>query len=159
MTVSAAPRTNGPSSTVYITREPDARPTGRAIVIPQSSRGRPLATEDAESMLSSTSPERGKTVRAPFVRQPTRVTQEQFVVLGLWEGTVTEVHPSYFIADVIDLESDEYAVAEFDMSDVSTADKPLCHLGALFYWSIGYDISRSGQRKRCSVLSFRRLIT
>jgi hypothetical protein len=67
------------------------------------------------------------------------------------------VFVTYFTAEVIDLRTNKMAIVEFDLNDVSPADRPLCDPGALFYWSVGYDVKRGGQQSRTSILWFRRL--
>jgi hypothetical protein len=86
-----------------------------------------------------------------------RQDSKQFIPLARWEGTVAERYATYFVAEVIDLESDESATAEFEINELTPGDVPLCEPGALFYWTIGYDVKEGGQRSRVSVLHFRRL--
>ncbi|MFD7698026.1 hypothetical protein [Streptomyces sp. NPDC059805] len=86
-----------------------------------------------------------------------RKDSKQFIPLARWEGTVLERYDSYFVAEVIDLNTDESATAEFDLAELTPGDVHLCEPGALFYWTIGYDVKEGGQRSRVSVLLFRRL--
>ncbi|MFF3376216.1 hypothetical protein ACFYXF_25085 [Streptomyces sp. NPDC002680] len=92
-----------------------------------------------------------------FRRISRRRDSKQFLPLARWEGTVIERYDSHFVAEVIDLDSDESATAEFDIIELTPGDIPLCEPGSLFYWTIGYDIKEGGQRSRVSVLRFRRL--
>jgi len=107
----------------------------------------------------STENERQWRYRKPRVRAPRPQRNRQFVALARWEGAVLEKFATYFVAEVIDLDSNERAVAEFDLEELSRADVDLCEPGSLFYWSIGYDVKESGQRNRASVIRFRRLGT
>jgi hypothetical protein len=85
-------------------------------------------------------------------------TRERFDVLAQWEGVVLSVGVDYFVARLIDLtEAHPDEEAEFDMLDVSDADRALLSSGASFYWVLGYHTKANGQRVRESVLRFRRL--
>ncbi len=84
--------------------------------------------------------------------------QPHFHVLQKWQGTVSEVTGSTFIARLFDLiETSDEEVAEFDLEEVSRGDLALVAPGAVFYWSVGYRTEPSGERSRSSVLVFRRL--
>ena len=47
--------------------------------------------------------------------------------------------------------------AEILKSEISDEDLSYIELGAVFYWNIGYHVDSSGQRRRASVIRFRRL--
>ena len=79
-----------------------------------------------------------------------------FIASARWEGVVTERYATYFIAQLIDLDTDEEATAEFDLKELNEPDVPLCEPGAFFYWAVGYEIRRSGQRVRSAPIQFRR---
>jgi hypothetical protein len=79
-----------------------------------------------------------------------------FVATARWEGVVTERFATYFVAQLIDLDNDEEATAEFDLNELSEPDIPLCEPGAFFYWAVGYEVRRSGQRVRAAPIQFRR---
>lgn len=83
-------------------------------------------------------------------------SRRSFMPTARWEGAVVEVFNSYFVGDVIDLDSGEQATVEFDLNEVSPSDLPLCEPGSLFYWTVGYESKESGQRTRSSSLFFRR---
>lgn len=93
----------------------------------------------------------------PAARPPIQPRTRRFIATARWEGVVTERFDTYFEAEVIDLDVDESATAQFDLDDLSYSDRRLCEPGALFYWSIGYDVKDGGQRSRSSVIAFRRL--
>ncbi len=89
---------------------------------------------------------------------PVEYTRARFLVLGSWEGVVLEVTNETFIARLTDIHSgrpDE--IAEFHKSDLSGSDLELLEPEAIFYWFVGYNDNRSGQRARSSILRFRRL--
>jgi hypothetical protein len=48
-------------------------------------------------------------------------------------------------------------VAEFAFDEADPSDRVLIRAGAVFYWSIGYNVSAAGQVERTSSLYFRRL--
>ncbi|GAA1635398.1 hypothetical protein [Actinoplanes couchii] len=75
-----------------------------------------------------------------------------------WEGVVEEIYDTYFVAQVVS-DSNPHApeCAEIYRSEVSPSDQELLRVGGVFYWSIGYIDSPSGQRIRSSVIRFRRL--
>ncbi|MER5522555.1 hypothetical protein [Streptomyces sp. NPDC002763] len=123
-------------------------------VIPSSD----LTSVNATSSATSSHTEPTKRVRnSSFRRIARRRDSKQFIALARWEGTVLERYETYFVAEVIDLNTDESATAEFDLRDVTPGDLPLCEPGGLFYWTIGYDVKEGGQRSRTSVIQFRRL--
>lgn len=97
---------------------------------------------------------------SPAVVVPARENaRARFVALARWEGAVLEVFESYFSAEVVRLDADERTYVEFDLADLSAQDRPLCEPGALFYWSVGYDVKSHGSRARASLVVFRRLPT
>ncbi|MGQ0465468.1 MAG: hypothetical protein ACT4QG_09120 [Sporichthyaceae bacterium] len=58
---------------------------------------------------------------------------------------------------MVDLDLDEEAIVEFDLAEIAEGDRPLCEIGARFYWSIGYTTAPGGSRSRTSRLHFRRI--
>lgn len=77
----------------------------------------------------------------------------------LWEGTVTEVRKTGFVAVLRDKTNPSYPdeQAVFDNSEISTEDLPLVTPGSSFYWVIGNEISYGGQLKNVSLVQFRRM--
>lgn len=108
-------------------------------------------------LASTTTLARRSSIIRPLVQVPDRPHNRQFIPLARWEGAVVERFESYFVAEVIDLDSDERAIVEFDLQEISPSDLSLCEPGGLFYWTIGYDVKEGGQRSRASVVRFRRL--
>lgn len=99
--------------------------------------------------------EHGTPPSFPQVSTPPR---DNFVTLQKWEGVVMDVTKDSFIARLYDLDkksSDEEA--EFPCEEISEEDRELIMPGAIFYWNIGYHDSWCGQRRRSSVIRFRRL--
>ena len=75
-----------------------------------------------------------------------------------WEGTVVDVLPQMLIARLRDLLHQQRPEerAEIPLAQVSEPDLPLVSTGAVFYWTVGYRISPSGQRTLASDIRFRR---
>lgn len=129
-----------------------------AVVLPALESGsHRTETSSFSSAAPATSPDRGLRIHQPVVRPREQPIKRQFQALARWEGAVTELFATYFVAEVVDLDSGERAVAEFEMKELAEFDRALCKPGGLFYWSIGYDIKESGQRYRASTIRFRRL--
>jgi len=123
-------------------------------IVPSSS----LAALNKSRPATTKSDEPTRRVRnQTFHKITRRPGSKQFIPLARWEGTVSERYETYFVAEVIDLDSSESATAEFNLSDLTPGDVQLCEPGALFYWTIGYDVKEGGQRSRTSVINFRRL--
>jgi len=96
-------------------------------------------------------------VIGPIV-QPPMPKIDRSIVLQRWEGRVDYLTDGGFVARLMDLTgtgADEDA--EFPLDEISPMDRPLVQEGAVFYWSVGYRDSASGQRTRESVVRFRRL--
>jgi hypothetical protein len=77
----------------------------------------------------------------------------------LWEGTVTDVRPTAFVATLRDLtdSANPDEQAEFERSEVSHDDRVLIAPGAAFYWVVGTELTRAGQKRNVSTLQFKRL--
>ncbi|MCK5615458.1 hypothetical protein KAR91_77055 [Candidatus Pacearchaeota archaeon] len=80
------------------------------------------------------------------------------ITFSKWKGVVRNIEKESFIAKVTDIvEKIPDEEVEFFISDVSSDDKELLLVGAVFYWSIGHVFSSSGQITRASFLRFQRL--
>lgn len=75
-----------------------------------------------------------------------------------WEGTVVGQRRGMIIARLRDLlhQGRFEETAEIPLDNLSDPDKPLVAEGAVFYWTIGYTVSRGGQRTLASEIRFRR---
>ena len=83
----------------------------------------------------------------------------RFIAIQEWEGYVTSVYFDKFTAVLNDLTSLDYTPAEtmdFPLDDLMQDSLHLVKPGALFRWSIGYQI-RNGSKSRISRVIFRRL--
>jgi len=107
----------------------------------------------------NTNLDRDVQVRTPVVWLPTsQEAVSTFVSFQKWEGSVLSINKDSFRAYLIDLEhTNPDEEAEILLDEVSAQDIPLVKLGAIFYWHIGYHEDKVGQRRRVSVLRFRRL--
>lgn len=93
------------------------------------------------------------------VTPPSIDHSERRVTLQAFEGTVQSVRGDEFDAVLFDL-TDRIRpeeVVSFSLQEVSEQDRELISQGNVFYWFIGYDVSRSGQLTRTSRIRFRRL--
>lgn len=98
-------------------------------------------------------------VPLPPVRlPPVRLYPERFHDLQKFEGTVLTVSSDSFMARLQDktnqLPEEE---AEFPLEEVMPGDRELVEVGAVFYWTIGYERKVYGQQSRSSVIRFRRI--
>ncbi len=93
------------------------------------------------------------------VLRPLHVPEERFDLREQWEGAIQEIQGDEVVVVLRDLTDpsrpEEEAVIGSD--EISDDDRPLVSPGAIFYWSIGYRTSRSGQVERVSAIRFRRL--
>jgi len=102
--------------------------------------------------------ERREGRQTPLLWHISEEQAQRAVALQKWEGMVTAIQGDSFIARLRDLSMDvPEEEVELFLRDVSEDDKALIELGAIFYWSIGYETMASGQIKRTSVIKFRRL--
>jgi len=82
-----------------------------------------------------------------------------FISLQKWCGAVVEVRGSEFDAELRD-QTDRTRpreLATFALDEISDGDRSLLQVGAVFYWSIGYEVTPAGQRNTVSTIIFRRL--
>ncbi len=125
---------------------------------PVITSGREVVTEEQIHATSAPPGRRLNRIRVPSKPHTVQVSKAgRFLPLARWEGVVTERYATYFAADVIDLDTGEEASVEFELNQVKPGDIPLCEPGSLFYWSVGYQITPRGQRKRSNYLRFRRI--
>jgi hypothetical protein len=77
-----------------------------------------------------------------------------------WEGYVWEIGDKTFTARLVDITAGgkyEDEIAEFLISDLSDTDTDLLKQGAVFRWVIGYQRQLTGNKRRVSQITFRRL--
>ena len=94
----------------------------------------------------------------PILRYDPDDLKERAIALQKWEGVVTEVENDVFHARLLDLtDNSPEEEADFSVEEVSEDDRKLLKLGAVFYWSLGYLTTGTGQVIRTSIVKFRRL--
>jgi hypothetical protein len=86
-------------------------------------------------------------------------SKHSFRPIQQWRGTVIEIRDSEFDAELRDQTdlSRGREVSTFKFDEVSEGDERLVKVGGVFYWSIGYELTESRQRKLVSTVVFRRL--
>lgn len=95
---------------------------------------------------------------APVVPLPRPPERAHLRAIQRWEGVVDAVSEEAFVARLYDRHrAGRPEEAEFPLSDVADGDRGLVVEDAVFYWTIGYLVSRGGQRTRTSTIRFRRL--
>ena len=98
-----------------------------------------------------------KVVNFPKPRHHLVVT---FHALQEWEGYVTEINDTKFVAYLIDItagESYEKSEADIPIDEISEEDASKIQVGSIFRWVIGYELTVSGTKKRVSHIVFRNL--
>lgn len=96
--------------------------------------------------------------KAPVFFFESKLLGERAISLQKWRGIVEEVGKDFFIAKLINLTEKGYdEQAEISNDEITQEDIDLIKPGAIFYWSIGYSHSNTGQRRRFSDIRFRRI--
>jgi hypothetical protein len=118
-----------------------------SVMSTQATTGRGQAAEAAEA------------AALPFTYVPiSSLRLATFESLQNWEGTVLSVDGKDFAARLIDQsQNSPNEEGIFSIAEVTPEDRVLIQPGAVFYWSIGYHDSVSGQRTRASIIRFRRM--
>ncbi len=99
-----------------------------------------------------------KGIVQPILRYDPDELKERAVSLQKWEGVVIAVEKDIFQARLLDLtDENPEEQAEFLIEEISDDDRELLRPGAVFYWSLGYLTTGTGQRIRTSIVKFRRL--
>ena len=81
-----------------------------------------------------------------------------FTSLKKWRGVVLKTYKDCFLCRLVDQDGNSPdEEAEILLTEISDEDLQLIDIGAVFYWSIGYQINPSGTRTRSSIIRFRRL--
>lgn len=83
----------------------------------------------------------------------------QYQPVVSYEGTVIELTKEGFFGQLrrVDNNDGSREQSEFTLNEVSDEDRALLAPGAVFYWTVGYQTTQSGQRKIESEVRFRRL--
>jgi len=96
---------------------------------------------------------------SPIIKFPSISPRRSHMVsLQRWQGYVIKVSDISIFVKLVDLtQKGPDEEAEIPLEEISADDKDLIKSGAIFYWSIGYLDSYSGQRSRVSIIRFQRL--
>ena len=88
-----------------------------------------------------------------------RLRTHRQIISHHWECAVERVDSSTFTATLKSLRDpeDSEKEAEIPIDEVTPDDLELLEPGAIFYWTMGYDMTPAGTRTRFSLLKFRRL--
>jgi hypothetical protein len=132
-------------------------------VPPEKREIEPAAGNESPTTAAPTNSPRHTEV--PLIRKPpVELVPRQLEVLQRFEGTVRSVHQpaGEMVVELRDLTHPDAPreVAILELSDVSDPDLEMVAPGAVFYWTIGYEV-RTGtrQKTRISELRFRRYPT
>ena len=77
-----------------------------------------------------------------------------------WDGYVVEIYDDVFVARITDLTQvgpEDAQEVEIPIEELSDRNRQILEINRLFRWSIGYERTRGGQRKRVSKMIFRDL--
>ena len=86
--------------------------------------------------------------------------EPELSVLQEWEGYVTSINDDDFEARLLDLTARakrEEEEATIPYSEISEKERNEMRLGSIFRWTIGYESTSSGARRRISQIVFRDL--
>jgi hypothetical protein len=99
------------------------------------------------------------TPRPPVVWVPIiPPTRDSFEVLQRFDGIVLSICDDSFVARLTDKTHERAEEeAEIPLAEITSGDRELVKLGAMFYWVIGYHREAHGQISRSSFIRFRRL--
>lgn len=133
-------------------------------VQPSEIAGPSPASNDSSIAYATGSPEVNSEEKQPLERfvvrgRPLPTPTVTSRPLQQWEAIVVFVGADGFDGVLTDLTVSDRPRerANFSFEEVSPDDRELLTIGAVFYWFIGYEITKSGQRKLVSSLRFRRL--
>jgi hypothetical protein len=99
-------------------------------------------------------------VALPKFSPLSQLERSRFSPLQEWEGVVMGVNKDTFVARLLDKTAGDslpFEEADLPVSDLSEDDLSLLKPGAVFRWTIGYQRSSGGTKKRLSQIVFRRL--
>lgn len=126
-----------------------------------ASAATPAAGSETAATPAASSDRARLAVVVPRRPHPRRPPDYRLQLLQQWECVVRSVSTDDLVAvlyDLTDLSRSEEE-ATFPLEEVSDSDRAFVEPGAVFYWSIGYRTSSTGQKERVSQIRFRRLPT
>ena len=112
-----------------------------------------INSDDKSNLLQKETPE------SPIVWYPFKYQRATlFTSFIKWRGVVLKIYKDCFLCRLVDQDGNSPdEEAEILLSEISDEDLQLIDIGAVFYWSIGYQTNPSGSRTRSSIIRFRRL--
>jgi hypothetical protein len=115
--------------------------------------------DEVQDPLQSQMDSHGTGIEKPIFYHETKTgRRSQFTCMQKWRGVVLQVREDCFLARLEDIKSTEDdEEAEILLQEISEEDFPLLKPGSVFYWNIGYHTDPAGQRKRSSLIRFRRI--
>ena len=118
----------------------------------RSMSSRTASAGETQAARSSDLPQDAESPRRP---------QRTFIGLQHWEGAIVALNAaeeefSAVLRDLTDPSRPEEQ-ADFPFAQVPPADVAFIVVGAIFYWSIGYEDNQTGGRRTVSIIRFRRL--
>lgn len=121
-----------------------------------------LMTRNARSAATATSQHTDDRLRAPLLPHPQAFSSRRarFVALQEWEGYVTDIREEDFEARLWDLTGGarrEEEEATIPFGEISERDRARMRRGSIFRWSIGYEYTEGGTKRRVSQIVFRDL--
>lgn len=148
----------------------DERDAGTSAAIKLSVGWEPLSsrlTQRADAAAGNTgsmataTPQETDPVRDPILLLPqTSSRPVGFVALQEWEGYVIDVRDEDFVARLWDLTGGarrEEEEATIPFVEIAERDRLTMRLGSIFRWSIGYEHTEGGTKRRVSQIVFRDL--
>lgn len=123
------------------------------LIGPEARRGQP--NDESTTSTQAEGPAADRVVRLPM---PSPLPYS-FELRQQWEGVVTRIARDEFAVVLRDLTTPGSPELEavLPLEEVSADDLPLLAKGAVLYWTIGYEHTLTGQRKRVSIIRLRRL--
>lgn len=96
-------------------------------------------------------------VNVPTLFKTRKIGGRSLNTLQEWEGLVTELHETGFLARLRDLtcQSATEELAEIPLDEIDVADRNNIAVGAIFHLIVGYT-KRSGSQRRETMIYFRR---
>lgn len=132
-----------------------------ARVLPEPRRARAAVVPELLPQSGNTTPSGQIDIpKTAPIRKPATESLKSFKVLESWVARVetVDLEAQTFTALVSsEIHTGTREAAEFTFDEISEDDRALIQAGAIFYWSVGYQIDEFGGRSTASVVRFRRV--
>lgn len=120
----------------------------------------PNLDRDMRDVLDSTAVSPTKLIAAPTLPTDPPPLPTTYHALQEWEGHVLEIGDETFDVAIADITAGAAApllTTTLPLSDLTEDEKRALRSGSIFRWTIGYERTPAGQRKRVSRIIFRQL--